>query len=83
MFLCMINVSKDLWSLFDNVTLEFGTIININVINDIIVIFWMLLLLIKSTTGSRKETKRVSGTMDSTKWGGLGTYLATYNLLLD
>ena len=39
MFLCMINVIKDLWSLFDNVTLDFGIIININVINEIIAIF--------------------------------------------
>ena len=39
MLLCLINVIKDLWSLFDNVTLEFGTTINISVINDIITIF--------------------------------------------
>ena len=35
----MINVIKYLCSLFDNVTLDFVTIININVINDTIAIF--------------------------------------------
>ena len=39
MFVCMVNVIKDLWSLFDNVTLDFGIIIKINVINEIIAIF--------------------------------------------
>ena len=31
MLLCIINVIKDLWLLFDNMTLDFGTIINVNV----------------------------------------------------
>ena len=39
MIFWMIKVTKDLWLLFDNVILDFATIININVINDIIVIF--------------------------------------------
>ena len=39
MLLCMINVIKDLWLLFDNVTLDFGTIINVNVITSIFAIF--------------------------------------------
>ena len=39
MILCMINVIKDLWLLFDNVTLDFGTIINVNVITSIFAIF--------------------------------------------
>ena len=39
MILCMFNVIKDLWLLFDNVTLDFGTIINVNVITSIFVIF--------------------------------------------
>ena len=39
MILCMINVIKDLWLFFDNVTLDFGTIINVNVITIIFAIF--------------------------------------------
>ena len=37
MFFYMINVINDVWSLFDNVTLDFGTIIN--VITNILSIF--------------------------------------------
>ena len=39
MLICMINVIKDLWLLFDNVTLDFGTIINVNFITSIFAIF--------------------------------------------
>ena len=35
MLLCMINVIKELWLLFDNMTLDFVTIINYNVITRI------------------------------------------------
>ena len=36
MILCMINVIKDLWLLFDNVTLDFIIVINANVITNIV-----------------------------------------------
>ena len=39
MILCMINVIKDLLLLFDNMTLDFVTIINVNVITSIFAIF--------------------------------------------
>ena len=39
MIICMINVIKYLWLLFDNMTLYFGTIINVNVITSIFSIF--------------------------------------------
>ena len=39
MLLFVINVINDLWLLFDNLTLEFSTIINVNVITSIFVIF--------------------------------------------
>ena len=39
MILCMINLIKDLWLMFDNVTLDFGIIINVNVITSIFAIF--------------------------------------------
>ena len=39
MIICMINVIKDLWLLFDNMNFHFGTIINVDVITNIIAIF--------------------------------------------
>ena len=39
MLICMINVIKDLLLLFDTVTLDFGTIINGNVITSMFAIF--------------------------------------------
>ena len=39
MLLFIINVIKDLWLLFDNATLDFNNIINVNVIIGIISIF--------------------------------------------
>ena len=39
MLLCMINLFKELWLMFDNVNLDVGTIINVNVITNIFAIF--------------------------------------------
>ena len=39
MLLCMINLIKDLLLMFDNLTLDFGTTINANVITNIYALF--------------------------------------------
>ena len=61
MFLCMINAIKDLWSLFDNVALYFGIIVNINVINDIIVTFECYYYWLNKQLARQRKLKEYGG----------------------
>ena len=61
MILCMINVIKDLWLLFDNVTLDFGTIINVNVITDMFSIFECCYYWLKKKPVQQRKLKEYGG----------------------
>ena len=60
----MINVIKDLWLLFVNVTLDFSTIVNVNVITNILATFECCYYWLRKKIGSTKEIKRVWEKMD-------------------
>ena len=61
MLLCMINVIKDLWLLLDKVTFEFSTIINVNVITIIFVIFECFYYALNKKLAQQRQLKEYGG----------------------
>ena len=82
MLLCMINLIKDLWLMFDNVTLEFGTIINVNVITIIFSIFECCYHWLNKQLTQQRKLKEYGGPWIPQSEGGVGTSLAPYKFLL-
>ena len=61
MILYMINVIKHLWLLFDNVTLDFVTFINVNVITDIFCIFEYCYYWLNKQLAQQRKLKEYGG----------------------
>ena len=61
MLLCMINVIKDLLLLFDNVTLDIGTSINVNVITSIFAIFECCYYWLNKQVAQQSQLKEYGG----------------------
>ena len=53
----MINLIKELLLMFDNMTLDFGTIINVNVITNIFVIFECCYYYLNKQLAQQRELK--------------------------
>ena len=57
----MINAIKDLWLLFDNITLDFDTIINVNVISSIFAIFEFCYYWLNKQLDQQRKLKEYGG----------------------
>ena len=72
MLLCMINFIKELLLLLENVTLEFDTIINVNVITNILAIFECCYYMIKKKLAQQRKLKEYEGPWVPQSYGEWG-----------